>query len=430
MKRRTFLKGAICSAAFPVILPERIFARPGPNEKINLGCIGVGGMGTSNLRAFLGKPEVRVIALCDVDRQHLNQANALVKESYGNDGCRLYSDFRELLAQPDIDAVMIATPDHWHAIIAVAAARAGKDIYAEKPLAYTISEGRAIVNAVQQSGIVWQTGSWQRSQQHFRFACELVRNGRIGNVHTVRVGLPYGNSIRKGSTQPAVPPEYFDYDMWLGPAPWRPYAPARCHWNFRWIRDYSSGQLSDWAGHHCDIANWGMNSEHSAPRYVEGRAQYPPAEDGLFDTAPGYYFECTYSEGFKMIVADSRQQPKGMGAHFIGDEGWVHVNRSGISTQPESLLRSEIQPNEIHLYKSEDHHQNFIDCIRTRQPTVTPVDVAHSAIMIGHLGNIAMRLGRRVEWNLENERFVNDPGADRMLMRPMRGPWHIGAGSI
>jgi predicted dehydrogenase len=429
MNRRHFFKsvaGTIVAA--PYFLPASVLGRTGataPSDRITIGCIGVGGMGTANMRNFLGLPSAQVLAVCDVDTKHRHQARDIVNAAYGNTDCAVYNDFRELLARDDLDAVMIATPDHWHAIIAVASARARKDIYGEKPLAYTIAEGRALVDAVQRYGVVWQTGSWQRSQRNFRFACELVRNGRIGEVHTVRVGLPQGNGIDDQGKQPMPVPEGFDYDMWLGPAPWAPYCPSRCHANFRWISDYSGGQLTDWAGHHCDIANWGMNTESSAPIEIEGQAVFPKAEDGLFDTAESYYFECKFAEGFTMIVADEKQQPKGMGTQFFGTEGWIYVDRSGLDAHPRSILKSTIGPNEIHLYESEDHIGNFLECVASRANTITPADVAHHAIMIGHLGNIAMRLGRKVRWDRHAERFVNDPEADRMLSRPMRSPWMI-----
>lgn len=432
LSRRKFLKttaktlsGAI---ALPCFIPATALGRNGavpPSDRITMGCIGVGGQGTSNMRAFLTKPDARVLAVCDVDTAHRERAIGLVNEKYGTKDCAEYNDFRELLARQDLDTVALAIPDQWHGIIAIAAARTGKDIYGEKPLAYTIVEGRAIVNAVRRYGVVWQTGSWQRSERHFRFASELVRNGRIGEVHTVRVGLPYGNSIRAGNTQPAPVPQGFDYNMWLGPAPWRPYSPARCHWNFRWISDYSGGQLTDWAGHHCDIANWGMDTERTGPTEIEGRAVFPEARDGLFDTPESYRFECKYREGFTLIVADSRQQPKGMGAHFIGSKGWVHVNRRGIDAEPKSLLTSTIGPNEIHLYESNDHFQNFLDSVRSRAETITPPEVAHAAIMIGHLGGIAMKLGRKLKWDPDAERFIADAEADRFLTRPMRSPWHL-----
>ena len=431
--RRKFVKytgGALVAAiGFPTIIPESVFAKNGtvaPSDRITIGCIGVGGQGTSNMKGFLEEEDARVLAVCDVDENQRLKAKNAVDRTYGNNDCKTYNDFRELLARDDIDAIMHATPDHWHALVAVSTARAGKDIYGEKPLAYTVSESRAIVDAVEKHGVIWQTGSWQRSQRHFRFACELVRNGRIGKVHTVNVGLPFGNGIKDNGTQPCDPPKGFDYEMWLGPAPWRPYNPSRCHWNFRWILDYSHGQLTDWAGHHIDIANWGMNTESSSPISIVGQGDYPPATDGLFDTPPSYRFECEYREGFKMVVADSMHQPKGMGAHFIGDEGWVYVSRGGrIDAHPKSLLSSVIRPNETHLYKSDNHIKNFLDCVRSRSKTITPAEVAHHAIMVAHLGAIAMQLGRKVHWNPDAERFVNDPEADRMLARPMRGSWHL-----
>ena len=356
INRRQFFKrsGAtlIAAVGFPSIIPAAVFARKGksaPNNQIVVGCIGMGGQGTGNLRGFLEESEARVVADCDVDTGHRERAREMVNNAYGNEDCAAYNDFRELLARDDIDAIMHAVPDQWHALVAVSAARAGKDIYGEKPLGYTISEGRAIVDAVERYGRIWQTGSWQRSQRHFRFACELVRNGRIGKVHTVRVGLPAGNGIKEGSTQPCDPPPGFDYDMWLGPAPWRPYNPSRCFWNFRWIMDYSGGQLTDWAGHHIDIANWGMDTEHTAPVSIEGKADFPLAEDGLFNTPPRYRFECEYKQGFKMVVADSEQTPKGMGTQFIGEKGWVYVRRGGtLETEPASLVTSVIGPEEIH----------------------------------------------------------------------------------
>lgn len=432
INRREFLKRssrfALGAAALPAIIPSTVLGKDGgiaPSERITIGCIGVGSMGTSNLRSFLANDTAHVLAVCDVDRRHYERAKKLTDEKYGNSDCATYGDYRDLLARKDIDAVMIATPDHWHGILATEAARAGKDIYAEKPLAYSIPEGRAICDAVERYGTIWQTGSWQRSQRNFRFAAELVRNGCIGKVHTVRVGLPQGNNVQKISTELGPVPEGFDYDMWLGPAPWRPYAPGRCHWNFRWISDYSGGQLTDWAGHHVDIANWGMDTETTSPKTIKGQGIFPPAKEGIFDTPESYYFECEYDAGFTMIVADSEQQPKGMGAHFQGTEGWVHVQRGGIDAYPKNLLETKFSPNEIHLYNSNDHVENFLDCVKSRQETITPARVAHQAIMIGHLGTIAMKLGRKLRWDGNTERFINDPEANRLLIRPMRSPWRI-----
>ncbi|HMK38822.1 MAG TPA: Gfo/Idh/MocA family oxidoreductase [Bacteroidota bacterium] len=431
--RRDFLRKASAAAAgaigLPLFIPSRALGRAGfvaPSDRIAIACIGVGGMGTSNMLSFLGKPEARIVAVCDVDARHLREAAALVESRSGRRGVASYRDFREVLARRDLDAVSIATPDHWHALIATRAAAEGLDIYGEKPLGYTIAEGRAIVDAVARYNIIWQTGSWQRSVRNFRYACELVRNGRIGKVHTIRVGLPSGYSVAdQGGFRIAPVPEGFDYDMWLGPAPRVPYVPNRCHWNFRWISDYSGGQLTDWAGHHCDIAQWAMDTEMSSPVEIEGTAHFPSARDGLFDTATSYRFVCTYREGFTMIVADRNQQPKGMGVQFEGTDGWIWVDREGFDASPRNLLSSAIGPDEIRLYRSDDHHQNFLDCVRSRRETLTPARVAHRSIMIGHLGLIAMKLGRKVTWNPDTERFVNDGEADRFLSRPMRSPWHL-----
>jgi predicted dehydrogenase len=431
--RREFLKKASVAAAgavgLPLFIPASALGRGGavpPSDRITIGCIGMGSMGTGNMESFLEKKDAQIVAVCDVDEERCAAAAKTVEKKSGKKGCATYRDFRLLLARKDLDAASIAVPDHWHALVGVAAAQAGLDVYGEKPLAFSIAEGRAIVDAVERYGTIWQTGSWQRSVREFRYACELVRNGRIGTVHTVRVGLPYGFSIQNnGGYQPAPVPKGFDYDMWLGPAPEVPYAPNRCFWNFRWITDYSNGQLTDWAGHHCDIAQWGMNTELTSPVEIEGVGEFAKAEDGLFDAVLGYRFVCTYKEGFTMIVADRRQQPKGMGAHFEGTEGWIWVDRGGMDASPKSLLSSVIGPNEIHLYRSDDHHQNFLDCVRTRSETITPARIAHRSIMIGHLGVVAMKLGRKVRWNPQMERFIDDPEADRLLSRPMRSPWNL-----
>ncbi|NIA16900.1 MAG: Gfo/Idh/MocA family oxidoreductase, partial [Planctomycetes bacterium] len=395
INRRQFLRGATGVVAgaigFPYIVPSSALGKAGtvaPGNRISIGCIGTGGMGTSNMYSFLGKSEVQVVAVCDVNRESSGYwgvssgwhegiagrepARRIVEKHYAREkqsgvykGCAAYSDFRELLARDDIDAVSIAIPDHWHAIVAVMAARAGKDIYGEKPLAYTIDEGRAICDAVKRYGVVWQTGSWQRSERKFRFACELVRNGRIGRVHTVKIGLPYGHDIQGNpETKPAPVPEGFDYDMWLGPAPWAPYCPGRCHYNFRYISDYSGGEMIDWGAHYYDIAQWGMDTEYTAAVEIEGRGVFPKAEDGLYDTAESYRFVCKYAEGFTIIVADTSQFS--MGVRFEGTDGWIHISREDLSAHPESILDSVIRPNEIHLYESNDHIANFIDCVKNR----------------------------------------------------------------
>ncbi|MCC6487519.1 MAG: Gfo/Idh/MocA family oxidoreductase [Candidatus Hydrogenedentes bacterium] len=433
MSRRDFLKRTgVASAAvagFPYIIPASALGADGtvaPSNRIVMGCIGVGSQGTGNMEGFLKMPEAQIVAVCDVDRAHRENAQKIVNETYGNQDCAGYNDFREFLDRDDLDAVSIAVPDHWHSIPAIAAAKKGLDIYAEKPLALTINEGKAMVEAVHRYGIVWQTGSWQRSKENFRRGCELVRLGRIGEVHTVKVGLPTGHSIEPQAAMPI--PDGFDYDFWLGPAPEAPYTEKRCHWDFRWILDYSGGQLTDWAAHHCDIANWGMGTEGTGPISVEGQGDFP--RDGLYNAAINYMLECKYApgaspvapKGFTMLVSNSFP----MGTRFEGSEGTLFVDRGDVlETDPPALKDSQLGPNETPLYKSENHARNFFDCVRSRKPTITPIDAAHRAISIAHLGNIAMLLGRKVEWDPEKQSFPNDPVAERKLMRAMRGPWHI-----
>ena len=425
--RRNFLKAASTAViGVPYIVPSTVSGANAPSNRFTMGCIGVGSMGVSNLKNFLASDDVRVVAVCDVDRLHRLSAKELVDNMYSENhtsgpftGCAHYNDFREIIDRKDIDLVSIATPDHWHAIPAIMAANAGKDIYCEKPIGLTIAEGRAMCEAVRRNGIVWQTGSWQRSKENFRFACELVRNGRIGKLQTVIVSLPTGSPI---GPQPEMPvPEGFDYDFWLGPAPWAPYTEKRCHWNFRWIMDYSGGQLSDWAGHHCDIAHWGMDTEYTGPVEIEGHGDYP--RDGLWNTATTYRFECKYTNGVTMIVENDSDNPRGV--KFEGTDGWVFISRKELDAKPRSLLTSIIGRDDIHLYKSNDHWENFIDCVRSRELTATPIEVIHRSVSIAHIGNIAMQLERKLKWDPDRERFINDPEADRMLSRSMRSPWHL-----
>jgi predicted dehydrogenase len=319
---------------------------------------------------------------------------------------------------------MIALPDHWHSVISVAAAKAGLDIHAQKPLARTISEGRAICDAVKRYGVVWQTGSQQRSSRNFHRACELVRNGRIGKVHRVEVGLPDGHGTGIKKLLPV--PEGLDWDFWLGPAPWRPYMDfgrGSCHWDWRWIMDYSGGQLTDWAGHHIDIAKWGLGLERTGPVEIEGTGVYE--KDGLYDVPTSYKFTCKYFNGLEMVVANDRQQPKGRGPTWYGDKGWIQVNRGKLDAEPKSVLDEVIGPGEIRLYESRDHKGNFLDCIATRSETVAPAEIAHRSISVALLGEIAMLTGRKLKWNPVTEKFYNDDEANRMLSRPMRSPWQI-----
>ena len=428
ISRRAFVKRASAAGiatAFPSIIPASALGRerrPAAGDRIVIGCIGVGSQGTGNMNEFLGKNEVQVVAVCDVDRDHLVRAKQRVDTFYGNGDCRTYADFRELIEREDLDAVSLALPDQWHAITAITAARAGLDVYGEKPLARSIRESRAICDAVQRYGRIWQTGSWQRSVPHFRHACELVRNGRIGKVRFVEVGLPSGSAT--GIKQPQPVPEGLDWDFWLGPAPWREYCEfgaTRCHWDWRWIMDYSGGQLTDWAGHHIDIAHWGLDFDRTGPYEISGEGTYPA--EGLWDAPTDYRFTCKYA-GDVIIVVGSTSRIGFMGAKWHGDDGWIHVNRPGLTaSDPRWIRYEEIGAGEKRLYRSDDHTQNFLDCVRNRRETITPAETACRSVSVGHLGEIAMLTGRTIRWDPVSETILDDPGAAALLGRSYRKPW-------
>jgi predicted dehydrogenase len=334
--------------------------------------------------------------------------------------CRDYNDFRLLLDDPGIDAVVISTPDNWHAVQSVYAARAGKDIYCEKPLALNVAEGRAIVDAVERFRCVFQTGSHRRSIQRYLFGCELVRNGLIGELHTIRTWVPTGPQT---APQPIMPiPNGFDYDMWLGPAAEKPYTKKRCQGSFRYIFEYGNGMVADLGAHFNDIAQWGNNTDESGPVFIEGKGSFP--KDGLFDTAIHINFECTYQNGVKLICKDI--WPKSaIGTRFEGSEGWINVGYDKTTTYPSSLMKYKFKPEDIFLYHSKDHLQNFIDCIKSRKKTIAPAEIGQRSATVCHLGNIAIVLGRRLSWDPLKEQFLNDPAANRFLSRPLRYPWII-----
>ena len=446
--RRDFLKTAT-SAAAVATLPNIITGcassgpkRIAPNSRINVGVIGTGNQGTYDLKQMIKDERVQIVAICDVNRESAGYwmgavagrepAKKYIESYYGEHkpsgvykGCDAYTDFRDLLARKDIDVVMIATPDHWHALTVIDACKAGKDIYCQKPLSRTIKEGRAMSDAVRKYKRILQTGSQQRSDKNFRHACELVRNGRIGKLHTVKVGQPKGNNDlgKTGDRKAPEPvPEGFDYNMWLGPAPWAPYCPARTHVNFRWNLDYSGGQLTDWGGHHPDIAQWGMNTEHTGPIEIKNAKGVFPPRSEVWNTATEYYFECTYANGVKLIVSDKNE----MGVTFEGSEGSIYVTRGNFSSKPDSIWKSEIGASDIHLYESNDHYRNLIDCVLSRKDPIAPCETAHRSITIAHLGNIAMLLGRDLKWDPQHERIIGDAEANKMLGRPYRGPWKLG----
>jgi len=432
--RRLFLKNTALAAGamtFPYIIPSSARGNAGgttPSARIVMGCIGLGTQGTGLMRAFLGHKDVRVAAVCDVYESQRQKAKNIVDQHYGNKDCATYSDFRDVCGRRDIDAVCVATPDHWHVLVSLEAARSGKDLYTEKALGLSVAWDKALREACHKYGTVFQWGTQQRSERNFRFACELVRNGRIGKLHTILVGVPHDFPVPNQPAQPV--PAGLDYDMWLGPAPWAPYTYQRCRpWtqeesyaNWYHISDYCLGGIGGyWGVHHVDIAQWGHGTDGSGPVEIEGTAVFPT--DGLADCATSWKVHHKYADGVTMIYMDNEQHKQGV--TFQGSEGWVHVSRQGIWAEPQSLLTSVIGRDEIHLIESKGHQRDFLDAVKTRGQTICPIDVAVRTDTICHLTDICTRLGRKLHWDPQKEDFVNDPQASRMLSRPMRSPWHL-----
>ncbi len=449
LTRRHFLQGTVGFAAAGVAAPTIVSASalgtgevPAPSNRITMGLIGCGSHGTSwNLDQMFRCDDAQVVAVCDVDNSRCLQAKEKVERHYsekmGKDykGCAAYGDFRELISRKDIDAVAICTPDHWHVIPAIMVAKCGKDVICEKPLTLTVAEGRILCDVMKQTGRIFQTASENRSIDTYIRLCELARNGRIGQLKHVVVTLPGGNDPRgdnfaEREAQPV--PEGFNYDMWLGQAPVAPYCPARCHGSFRWNLDYSGGRLTDWGAHLIDLAQWGNNTENTGPIEVEGTGKFPPREE-LFNTAPEFDLHYKYANGVTLRVRSEKP-----GICFEGTEGWIGFEdwRGPLKASDPKILDSVIGPNEIHLYhpseivKREEHskggeYRNFLDCVKSRQPCYAPAETGHRTITIAHIGNIAMMLKRKLRWDPAQERFVDDPEADKMLSRKQREPWTI-----
>jgi predicted dehydrogenase len=397
-------------------------AAASPSDRITLGFIGVGTMGRSHLGAFLGMPDVQVVAVCDVVRERRESARQMADTRYAGrkakgtyKSCAAFGDFRELLARKDIDAVVIATPDHWHAIPCVLAARAGKDVYCEKPLTHAVAEGRRIVEEVARAGVVFQTGSQQRTEfgGHFRRAVELVRNGRIGKVKVVRIGVGGPPVPCELPAQPV--PEGTDWDFWLGPAPKRGYNEILCprgvHKHFpawRSYREYGGGGLADMGAHHFDIAQWALDRDGSGPVKVE-----PPAGRAT----SGLKF--TYADGVVMYHGGPTD------CVFEGTAGKILVSRGHIATEPASILKEPIGARDWHAYPATSHHRNWLECVRSRKPTICPAEVGHRSATVCHLANIGYRLRRPLRWDPVTERFVGDAEADGLLSTRPRAPWKM-----
>jgi predicted dehydrogenase len=453
INRRQFIKhtGGVALAGFgiPYIVSSSSLGLDGataPSNRITFGCIGVGPQGIGNMNAFMQMDDVQVVAVCDVDRgypanggggqtfgreparKRLERHYADQKSSGAYKGCAAFNDFRELLARGDIDAVTVCTPDHWHGTISVAAAKAGKDIYCEKPLVNTIAEGRAVCDAVSRYERVLQTGSHERSNDSVRFACELVRNGRIGRVHTITVNMPNSDShhlqiLRTNKPQPVMPvPEGLDYDMWLGPAPRAAYTEKRSHFWWRFILDYGGGEMTDRGAHIIDLAQFINDTDKTGPVEISGAGTIAPG-GGIFDAFMEYYFECKYANGVRLVGLS--KGPRGL--KIEGSDGWIFINIHGgrLEAGPETLLHEQIGPGEIHVGRSRSHHQNFVDAVRSRQQPFASAEIGHRTATICHLVNIAMLTGRKLRWDPDKEFIIGDEQANRMLSRPMRSPWHL-----
>ncbi len=432
MPRRRFLQsvgGGVFVAAFSAIIPSSVFGATSPGKRINIGCIGVGRKGLGDMdHALKPKDKTRVVAVCDLDSNRAAAARDRVNKFYGDQGCTAIEDFRELIARKDIDAVVVSTPDHWHAIPAIEAAKAGKAVFIQKPLALTIAEGRAISDAASKNKTVFQVGSQQRSNKHFEVACRLVREGKIGQVTEIEVGL--GTDPGCG-VEPAMPvPKNLNYDFWLGQAPLAEYTEKRVHPQVGYdrpgwlrIRDYGAGMITGWGAHHIDIAHWGMGLERSGPISVEGWGKFP--ESGLWNVHGDFDLTYRYANGVSMRVADMSKLKNGV--RFKGTEGTIYVDRATLEATPAKILENEDLVGKKGLSDDDDqaHMDNFVDAIRDGVPTRTDAEIAHRSCTACLIGAIVMELGRKVQWDSEKEQFVNDPEADAKRARVLRAPWSL-----
>jgi predicted dehydrogenase len=418
--RRDFLAGvatAVGSAGLatfpcPLLAAEK---KAGPNDRIRLGFIGLGGQGNGNLGGFLKSTDV--VALCDVDSKRLGTAVEKVEKATGRKPAG-YADYRKLLDDKTVDAVVISTPDHWHVLPAVHACMAGKDTYVEKPLTLTVAEGRVLANAAKKYGRVVQTGSQQRSNAKFRLACELVRNGRLGKIQTVKVGLP-GVNFKGPPVPDAEAPSELDFDLWLGPAPKVAYNPKHVHYNFRFFWDYAGGQMTNWGAHHLDIAQWGLGTDATGPVGVEAKARFHKAK--WYEVPEWFEITYRYASGVTVICGQGLRS----GTTFIGEKGSIFVNRGQLSSDPAEIIQETLQGNDERLYVSNSHHGNWLECVRTRKAPICDAEIGHRSATVCHLGNIAVRTGRALSWDPAKEQLANDAQAAALLSKAYRAPWAL-----
>jgi len=449
--RREFLKSSLAAPTAALMLPtfisHPVSGANAPGKLINIGVIGTGRISRDHDMPGVLRhdKEARIIAVCDLDSNRVQEGKQFVEGQYAKKGIsidvRTYGDYREMLQNKDLDAIVICTPDHWHAKPAIDAAQAGKDVYLEKPTSLTISEGRAMSDAIMRTGRIFQMGTQQRSWEQFRVACELVRNGRIGKLHTVKIGLPGDPS---GKVEPEMPiPKNLNYEMWLGSTPYVYYTENRVHPQKGydrpgWLRceQFGAGMITGWGHHHVDIAHWGMDTEYTGPIEIKATAEFP--KSGLWDVHGDFNVEALYANGVTMLI--SGKFPNGI--RFDGSDGWIFVtrgsytvtasdpksnaaNQRALSASDPKILTSKIGPDEINLYRSTDHHGNWLECIKSRKQTICPVEVGHRGCTTCLLSHIAMKLPRKLYWDPIKERFKNDDEANSHLARAQRWPYQI-----
>ena len=424
LNRRAFLKASGAIVA-PTIIPGAALGYAGKasaGDRITLGLIGSGGKGRDLMSDFKRTcKEAQFVAVAYPDRNQADKGRALAEKLFGV-GCKIYRDYRELCARNDIDAVVVATPDHWHALNCLEAIRNGKDVYGEKPITHRFREGQMLYREVAKSGRIFQVGSQQRSKSEFRKAAEVVMNGHIGKVKEVQVGLPTGESSEEVNVGQTIP-EHLDYDLWCGPRRKLPYHSGRLHFYWRWAMEYGGGTLMDWIGHHNDIAHWALGLDKSGPIKVEAQSFRYPEKGKIFDSPIDYTVRSEYEGGLKIVISNK----VGRGIRFFGEDGWVFTDRRQFKASNAEWTKEGFDPGPVRAYRSDDHRRNFVDCIKKREQCICPAETGHRSITPGHLAYVSDALKRPLKWDARNENIVNDPEADKLLKKlDYQGDWSLG----
>ncbi len=418
--RRTALAGLVLG--LPAFVPGRLFGAEAPSRRIALGMIGCGGQGRTDCTNFLGQAQVRVVAVCDADRAKAEALKKKVDQTYGDNACAVYQDLREMLAKAKLDAVGTALPDHWHATAGILAMRAGCDVYGQKPLVRTIREGRLLSDTAKRLGRVYQTGSQQRSEARFRRACELVRNSRLGRIQRIEVAIVVRKRV---ASEPdyGTPPPQLDWDLWLGPAPARPYSRTLASYNWRWVSDFGGGSLTDWGAHHLDITLWSLGLDRSGPVEVSATAEFPGS--GMFDNPTDFTIDYQLPDGTPVRLLPGEDKGLGNGVTWYGERGRLFVNRGALIADPPVILKEPLEPGELRLPVSNDHYGDFLAAVVARREPIATVEVGHRTATMALLGEIAYRTGRRIRWNPELETIDGDPDASALLGRTNRQGWGV-----